>query len=88
MDFYVPAISIEFLRISLDLVRRSAAEHARGVHNRASRKLHESVLLGCLSIAASMDFVKILLDFFLIPSNYIPFRWISMDFHGFLLNSE
>ena len=74
MDFYVPAISVEFLRVSLDLVRRSAAEHARGVHNRASRKLHESVLLGCLSIAASMDFVEILLDFFLIPSNYTPFR--------------
>ena len=88
MDFYVPAIFIEFLRVSLDLVRRSAAEHARGVHNRASRKLHESVLLGCLSIAASMDFVKILLDFCLIPSNYIPFRLISMDFHEFLLNSE
>ena len=88
MDFYVPAISIEFLRVSLDLVRRSAAEHARGVHNRASRKLHESVLLGCLSIAAPMDFVKVLLDFFLIPSNYVPCCWISMDFHGFLLNSE
>ena len=88
MDFYVAAVSITFLHISLDLVRRSAAEHARGVHKRASRKLHESVLLGCLSIAASMDFVKILLDFYLIPSNYIPFRWISIDFDGFLLNSE
>ena len=73
MDFYVPAISIEFLRISLDLVRRSAAEHARGVHNRASRKLHESVLLGCLSIAASMDFWR--------------FCWISAWFHQIMYHS-
>ena len=48
MDVHGPAISVEFLRISLPLVRRSAAEHARDGHNRASRKLHESVLLGCL----------------------------------------
>ena len=88
MDVHGPAISVEFLRISLPLVRRSAAEHARDVHNRASRKLHESVLLGCLAISVSMDFVKTLLEFFLIPSNYVRFRWNSKDFHGFLLNSN
>ena len=80
MDFYVPAISIEFLRVSLDLVRRSAAEHARGVHNRASRKLHESVLLGCLSIAASMkSFLTIPIDVSGL-SYYTSFLWISLDF--------
>ena len=80
--------SVEFLCTSLHLVRRSAAEHARDVHNRASRKLHESVLLGCLAISVSMDVVKTLLEFFLIPSNYVRFRWNSKDLHGFLLNSN
>ena len=93
MDFYVPAISIEFLHVSLDLVRRSAAEHARGVHNRASRKLHESVLLGCLSIAASMkSFLTIPIDVSGLSyyTSFLAygFLWISYGFlwisYGFL----
>ena len=45
LDFYVPVVAVELLHISWDLVRRSAAEHARAVHDRASQKLHENVLI-------------------------------------------
>ena len=62
LDFYVPVVAVELLHISWDLVRRSAAEHARDVHHRASRKLDESVLLGCLAISVFMDSVGILSD--------------------------
>ena len=57
--------------------------HARDVHHRASRKLHESVLLGCLAISVffcdSLWLHQIMNDSVWITLIFIDFYWLPAD---------